>query len=60
MVTIDEGKPNPTYEQDPTEWQVEEFNYTCPACNCSSLVSWFKFCPSCGVQIEWTGEAPDD
>ena len=27
--------------------------YNCPACSGTDLMTWFTFCPNCGVKIEF-------
>lgn len=27
--------------------------YNCPACSGTDLMTWFSFCPNCGVKIEF-------
>lgn len=29
--------------------------YKCPQCSSSSIYEWFKYCPNCGVKIEFIG-----
>lgn len=55
MNKIDRKKyPNPKDEGPYGYW------YQCPRCDGGQVFATYRYCPDCGLEIEWIGEEPDD